>query len=143
MVIADGIPIQTWQVTVTTVAAALTPYVAYRYRQRRINSPKTPDKQLFAYYDNYVNRLELQLTKKDELIAALEKQNRDQREAYEKTIQDLEDKLRTQDKHHQEQIASLKKEVAQIQRHSKNFHKHIDRLKNGVNADDSGYDKID
>lgn len=128
----DGTAVQTWEIMVTTIAAAATPFMAYKFRERRAKRPKTPHEALYEYYENYISRLETQLSKKDLLIDVLDKQNRDQRVAYEKIIDDLEIKLhnqRSQLDDRQELIDELKREIQEMQSKNVSAHETLDRLK--------------
>lgn len=138
----DGTAVQTWEIMVTTIAAAATPLMAYKFRERRAKRPKTPHEALYEYYENYINRLEIQLSKKDILIEALDKQNRDQRLAYEKIIDDLEIKLhaqRTQLDDRQGLIDKLKSEIQEMQSKNVTAHQTLDKLKK--NTPDIANDK--
>lgn len=124
--------VSTWEVMITTVAAALTPFIAFKYREKRAKRPKTPQEALYRYYENYIDRLEQQILKKDKLIEVLEVQNREQRDTYEKIIDDLEGQLRVQRnqlKLRQEEINQLKNEIKDIRSNSQLFRERIRKIK--------------
>lgn len=100
--------IQGWEVVVTTVAAAVTPYMAYKFRERRAKRPKSPHEALYEYYEKFIKLLQDELAKKDTLIEALEAQYSEAR----KTIREQQEKLDESF----ELIRQLKQEIANTHR---------------------------
>lgn len=139
----DGSGVQGWEVMVTTLAAALTPYLAYKFRERRAKKPKSPQEALYQYYENYIDRLEKQIAKKDLLIDTLEKQNHEQRDAYEKIIIDLQDRLQSQRKElddRQVMIDQLKVDIQGMQERGQEVHKRISKLKQQASVPTTEFD---
>lgn len=120
------------ELMITTVAAAATPVLAYKFRERRARRPKNANEKLYQYYENYIDRLEKQLIAKDALIDAIYQQMQDQRAAYEKIISELEHKLeyqRAELDFGQKQVEDLRKQLNNMQIKSEQAHEHIRKLK--------------
>lgn len=123
--------LDTWLVTVSTIAAAATPYLAYKFRERRARRPKTPHEQLYAYYENFIKLLNEELEKKDVLIDALEKQNRELRKVIEEQRLKLDEQSRQLDQS-QRLIEQLKDEINRMQEAGQGLQAHLTELKTKV-----------
>lgn len=124
----DSGSIQTWEVMVTTLAAAATPYLAYKFRERRLARPKNPTEALYQYYENYIDRLEKQIAKKDTIIFAQDQQIKEQQGVIANLQQELNQQQAVLDRR-QSEINELKQEVGEMQSRSAEFHQKIDELK--------------
>lgn len=122
---------KTLELMITTVAAALTPWAAFKFRDHRAKRPKSPQEALYQYYENYINRLESQLEKKDIIITA----QADQIKLQAKSIDDLQDQLNEQREllfERQQQIDGLKKDFGNMKDNNLKAHQHLEKLKKDV-----------
>lgn len=109
------------ELMITTMAAASAPVITYYFRGRRTRKPKNSSEKLYAYYENYIDRLEKQLAKKDTIIYAQDQQLKEQAS--------LISQLQSQQEASQQEIKKLKDEVIEMQTSTSEAHRHIDTLK--------------
>lgn len=109
------------ELMVTTIAAASAPVLTYYFRGRRTKKPKNNSEKLYAYYENYIDRLEKQLAKKDTIIYAQDQQLKEQAT--------LISQLQAQQQASHDEIKKLKDEVLDMQTATSEAHAHIDTLK--------------
>lgn len=112
------------ELMITTIAAASTPVLAYYFRGRRTRKPKNNSEKLYQYYENYIDRLEKQLAKKDTIIYAQERQNKDQQEVIAKLQTELSAQQLQLDKGARE-INKLKKDLSEMQSGAADAHQNI------------------
>jgi chromosome segregation ATPase len=124
----DGNTFQAYLLVIATLGSLITPVVAYTLRAKRATRPKTPSETLYAYYENYINLLLTEIAKKDVLIERLSSQTRDQQ----RVIYNLEKDLRGQKmllEANQDEIESLRAEVADLQKVGQRANTHLQDLK--------------
>lgn len=121
-------PIDGLELMVTTIATASTPVLAYYFRGRRTKKPKNNSEKLYAYYENYIDRLEKQLAKKDTIIYAQDQQIKNQQSV----ITNLQEELnaqQTQLNKQQQQINAQKEELSTMQAGATVAHTNIAKLR--------------